>query len=208
MAAIDSGYGRVGDAASDIVLAAEQALRRGAAEDVRRMLDGREEVKALVLRGICELRDGHHGAAVPILERAIALDPSDAVAHAYLGLALVVMAKVTSARRVLDRALELAPQSFVVHLIEAQYSYRLGFYPMAVKQLEATLALGAPDTDSYALATNLLRLARDRARGNFVRETSFAGTWRRLMRWPRGLTRATCAIPFSVGRKSGRESMQ
>jgi tetratricopeptide (TPR) repeat protein len=183
------------------IAAAEAALRRGATVEARGLLVGRRDGRALVLLGISHLRDGCTTAAIEAFGAAAEAEPLDEIAHAYCALALVISGDVERAQAELDRAIALAPTSFTVHLIAAQFSYRLGCYPEAVRRLNTALALGAPDVDAYTLATNLLRLARERARGNFERRTNFA-PWERLLRWPPKLTRAMGHLGSAIRREA------
>jgi len=159
----DAGY-PVGPAVpvDPVLRAAEEALRRGGIGPARRLLVGRTDAPALVLRGICALREGDPRQAADIFAAAVARAPDDAVAHAYFALALVTIGEVAQAEEVLDCALALAPASFVVRLVAAQCAYRLGLYPAAARRVEEALALGAPDADSDARARALLQQARAR----------------------------------------------
>jgi tetratricopeptide (TPR) repeat protein len=159
----DAGY-PVGPAApaDPVICAAEEALRRGGIGPARRLLAGRTDAPAMVLLGICALREGDPRRAADIFAVAVARAPDDAVAHAYFALALVTIGEVARAEEVLDCALALAPASFVVRLVAAQCAYRLGLYPAAARRVEEALALGAPDADSDARARALLQQARAR----------------------------------------------
>ncbi len=167
------------------VVAAERALRRGAIQEARRRLAGRRDAPALVLGGFASFREGEVAAAVAAFADATRVAPNDAIAHAYLALALVSIGEVPAAQTSLERALSLSSESFVVRLIQAQVAYRLGMYPTTVGLLERALSRGAPDVEAYEQAATLLRIARERARGSFVRPGGFV----RLPRWPRWLTR-------------------
>lgn len=170
------------EAPSDDVIAAERALRRGALDEARHLLAGRQDARALVLLGVVALRAGDVQESKAVLANAASLAPHDAVAHAYSALALVLAGDVAEARSALGRALELAPDRFIVHVIHAQYWYRLGCYDEAMRLARAAMAVGAPDQEQYAFAAALLREARERARGTFVRGVrrgGGSGWWRR-----------------------------
>ncbi|MBX6771383.1 MAG: hypothetical protein IRY83_06635 [Chloroflexi bacterium] len=145
--------------ADPVICAAEEALRHGGIGPARRLLAGRTDAPALVLLGICALREGDPRRAADMFAAAVACAPDDAVAHAYFALALVTIGEVAQADDVLDCALTLAPASFVVRLVAAQCAYRLGLYPAAAQRAEEALALGAPDADSDARARALLQQA-------------------------------------------------
>ena len=172
------------------IAAAEAALRRGATAEARQMLAHCHDTRARILVGISYLREGQHQQATEVLATTVADSPDNGLAHAYYSLALVISGHVGTAQAALDRAVALEPASFAVRLIAAQFAYRLGFYPEAVRRLNAALALGAPDPESYVLASALLREARERARGNFERRIGVIRLTR-LVEWSRRVVDGT-----------------
>ncbi len=171
------------------IVAAERALRRGAIAEARRLLAGRGEAPALVLLGVCAWQESGPRDAIAWFRAATERSPDDGMAHGYLALALVSVGMVDAARDALDRALGLAPESFTVRLISAQYAYRLGLYPEAVRRLECALALGASDAASYALARALLQRVRDRGQGSFERRVGTVPLARLVARARQGMGR-------------------
>jgi predicted O-linked N-acetylglucosamine transferase (SPINDLY family) len=68
-----------------------------------------QQFESLHYLGVAHLQQGHPGAALPLLERALALGPNDPSLQANLGLALTSLGRAEQALRHLDRALALRP---------------------------------------------------------------------------------------------------
>jgi predicted O-linked N-acetylglucosamine transferase (SPINDLY family) len=68
-----------------------------------------QQFECLHYLGVAHLQQGHPGAALPLLERALAQGPNDPSLHANLGLALTSLGRPEQALRHLDRALALRP---------------------------------------------------------------------------------------------------
>jgi Tfp pilus assembly protein PilF len=91
-----------------------------------------------------------------LLRAAVRLAPELAVAHAYLGAALLAQGKERAARRALERAVRLDPSDFVVRTQRARYFLAGGRYREAFIELAVAL-WRAPDPGSRQLVRDLLR---------------------------------------------------
>jgi Tfp pilus assembly protein PilF len=109
--------------------------------------------------------------ALAILEPLCADEPSMAIARAYRGIAYLRLVRVADARDELEEAVRLAPESFICRSKYAEFLGRLGFFDQAVAQLDAALAVSAPDLESRRAAIELRQFCRDKAKGIYYRHT-------------------------------------
>lgn len=112
----------------------------------------RERIK----RGLKELERGKPGAARPLLEQAVALDPTDGYALGYLGTALLELGETASALTRLEQArARLGAQAWIAGNLAEAYS-RSGRYDAALATFRSAVALD-PSNLSFELgiATSL-----------------------------------------------------
>jgi predicted Zn-dependent protease len=110
----------------------------------------------LLGRAVAHLYLGQPAEAEKLLRAAVRLSPELAVAHAYLGAALLAQGKERAARRALERAVRLDPSNFVVRTQRARYFLAGGRYREAFIELAVAL-WRAPDPGSRQLVRDLLR---------------------------------------------------
>lgn len=97
--------------------ALQQALKLHLAGDIaaasrayRRILAAHpKHADALHLLGLTHIQSGRPGAAVPLIEKAIAVNPGLAAFHGNLGTAFLALGKLTEARRAYERAVAIHP---------------------------------------------------------------------------------------------------
>lgn len=149
------------------------------------LVDYPESVAAWLGAATAQARAGRYGASEDSLRRVLALDDTCAEAHAFLGMVLMERLAVDDARAELDRALTLAPESYIVRLKRGELLLRLGFARLATRELETALHLRPVDRDAVAYARSLLRVARERSAQSFERNVpslpDVAGAWQRFV---------------------------
>lgn len=135
------------------------------------------------------LEAGQWEAAEARLRAIAAEDPSPigGLAWAYLGRIHMLRFQMEEARLAFERALQQAPDHFVVRLERGVFFLRLGFYPDAIAELEAALQR-APAGPAREHAYRLLQRAWERGRGSFVRRAVLPDVigWLRSLRRGRG----------------------
>jgi len=109
--------------------------------------------------------------AIAYLKQSLSYDDTNAIAYAYLGAALVEKQQVDEAKEALKKALVLAPDEMLVQLKMGEFQYKLGFYPEAVKYLEAAVQLQAPNQATAQYLVALLEKARRANAKAFIRES-------------------------------------
>jgi tetratricopeptide (TPR) repeat protein len=117
------------------------------------------------------------------LERVRASAPWSAIVEAYIGGALLGLNRVSDAKDVLDDAVLRAPTDFYVLLKRGELYCRLGIYLTAVDALERASRIGVDDPIGREAVRRLLRFAREKSSGGFVRQlrartTGFTLKWR------------------------------
>ena len=116
------------------------------------------------------------------LEQVRASAPWSPVVEAYIGGALLGLNRVTDAKDTLDAALARAPNDFYVLLKRGEVYCRLGIYLTAVEALERASRMPVDDPVGREAVRRLLRFAREKNNGGFVRQlrarsTGFAVKW-------------------------------
>ncbi len=132
------------------------------------------------------LEAGQVEAAEAILRQVAEADGGTVggLAWAYLGRIRMLRFDVEAAQAALERALQQAPQHFVVRLERGVFFMRLGLYPQAIPELEAAFRY-APNRLARMHADRLLQRAVERSRGSFVRRAllpDLSRLWRPLRR--------------------------
>jgi TolB-like protein/Flp pilus assembly protein TadD len=94
-------------------------------------------------------RDSAMKAAMEAAERAVALDPGDAEAHAALGSALADRGEFVRAKASFDTALRMAPNAFEILTFYASWSATLGDLEGGAKFAERAISLN-PDYPMWA----------------------------------------------------------
>lgn len=98
------------------------------------------------LPGLCTLagtardKDGDSDAAAPAFRAALEQNPNDFDANLYLGAILLKQRKMDEAKKYLDEALELKPESVLARYEWALWKSTSGDYQAAVDQLEKLVA--------------------------------------------------------------------
>ena len=139
-------------------LVLEQALRRLPEEPSLR----------LALASVC-LQSGDYDRGLSELDLLRTTVGAAPVIEAYRAGALMALGRISEAKDVLDAAYAATPDDFYVALKRGELFCRLGIYPSAVEALERAVKADAADPLGREAARRLLRFARDKARGGFVR---------------------------------------
>lgn len=142
---------------TDAIATVQRAITLGDSADLR-----------VALATLC-LRRGDIDAASRELERAVQLDASCAIAHAYAGALLVRRGRVAEAGEALDRALGLAPDDLVVAMKLAEYFAVLGVLERARDELRRGLEDGGGSPDARIVAARMLEETEKRLRGSVTR---------------------------------------
>lgn len=140
----------------------------------------RREHEILLQHALTLLARNEAGTALAVLEPLCAERPLWAVARAYLGIALLRLARVADARAELEEAVRRAPESFICHAKYGEFLARLGFYDQAIVEIDAALAVTPPDVDSRYAAMELRQFAKDKSKGLFYRKAAYP-SFSRLM---------------------------
>ncbi len=118
---------------------------------------------------VAYLRKEENAKATIQLRFVLAQNPEDALAHTYLGAALLEEYQVDEAKAELDQALLLKPDDAVVRLKMGEFCYKIGLIPEAVAQLEIAYRLPAPSRETAHYIYNLLQKARHQNKNILVR---------------------------------------
>ena len=127
------------------------------------------EPMALFSLGAAYLQRGRYADALPLLTQAAEGNPLHAQSHAYLAMAYLHTYQPAEAREAMQRALELAPDDFIVNLKQGELLARLGYYRESIVPLEHALAVTSPDAASLDFTRRLLLFARQKAPNTFTR---------------------------------------
>jgi predicted Zn-dependent protease len=130
---------------------------------------------------LLQAADWEHG--LEHLEYLRANAPWSPVVEAYIGGALLGLNRVSDAKDTLDAAVARAPTDFYVLLKRGEVYCRMGIYLTAVDALERASGLTVDDPVGREAVRRLLRFAREKSRGGFVRKTR-ARTMGFRLRWP------------------------
>jgi predicted O-linked N-acetylglucosamine transferase (SPINDLY family) len=122
---------------------------------------------ALHLRGLIALDQGDLAGGIDFIQRSLAVNSDQAVAHSNLGNALLSAGEWQRARESFDRALSLKPDLIIAHYNRANALRSLGFYEQALAGYDHVLALNArhvPALNNHGLVLEALgRLDEARA---------------------------------------------
>lgn len=94
----------------------------------------------ITLDGMARDKDGDSKAAIPMFQIALQSNPNDFNANLYLGAILLKQRKMEEAKKYLDKALELNPQSTMARYESAMWMSTSGQYQAAADQLEKLAA--------------------------------------------------------------------
>jgi tetratricopeptide (TPR) repeat protein len=92
------------------------------------------------LDGTARDKDGDAKAAEPVFRQALQQNPSDFDANLYLGAILYQQRNMDEAKKYLDKALELKPESTMARYESAMWKSTSGDYQAAAEQLEKLVA--------------------------------------------------------------------
>jgi tetratricopeptide (TPR) repeat protein len=129
-----------------------------------------DDANARFYLGLTQLRVGEFGAAIPLLEQALQLDPSLEYIHSPLGLAYAQEQRYPEALSELQRAAQFDPQNAAVQFYQGYTLYQLKRYREALPPFERTLQLNPDPTLSvqYYRGLTLFTLEDDtKARAAF-----------------------------------------
>src|SRR5437773_1530687 len=141
---------------------------------------GDDPVRLLYATLLLQAADWENG--LQNLEQLRVSAPWSPVVEAYIGGALLGLNRVTDAKDTLDAALARAPNDFYVLLKRGEVYCRLGIYLTAVEALERASRMPVDDPVGREAVRRLLRFAREKNNGGFVRQlrarsTGFAVKW-------------------------------
>ncbi len=153
-------------------------------------------VKAL-RAGVIQLRREEWQTAIAELDRAVALEPEFAVAHAYRSSALLAIGRPADAQAAVDRALELEPNGFAANMKSGELAIRFGQLPLAEQRLLAAVRAATPASADERAATEMLTMVRTKLRKSITHTAvlprlpswrwgarSFRVRWRSVLRRP------------------------
>ena len=140
------------------------------------------------------LQGGELEAGLEHLQYVRASSPWSPVVEAYIGGALLSLNRVSDAKDTLDEAVRRAPNDFYVLLKRGELYCRLGIYLTAVEALERASRVGVDDPVAREAVRRLLRFARDKRAGGFVRQLRARTTGFSLKRPMRAAERQPTAI--------------
>jgi predicted Zn-dependent protease len=109
------------------------------------------------------------------LEQVRASAPWSPVVEAYIGGAQLGLNRVSQAKDTLDAAVAQAPDDFYVLLKRGEVYCRLGIYLTAVEALERASRISVDDPVGREAVRRLLRFAREKSSGGFVRQVRARG---------------------------------
>jgi tetratricopeptide (TPR) repeat protein len=141
-----------------------------ATADLAAAADATPDDSAALRHAVGRLAEGDAKTAIHVLERLCAEQPGWAIAHAYLGAAYLRLTRVADARDALERAVALAPESFICHYRYGEYLARLGFYDQALREFDLALARPAPDALTARAAADLREFCKTRMKGLYYRD--------------------------------------
>jgi len=150
-----------------------------------------EDADAYVALAALRLVAREGAEAESLLREALALDPTHAVAWAYLGALLLERAAVDESEDAFSVALAHGPEEFLVRLKRGEAHLRLGRTYDALQELTHAVMLPPPDAQVAAYARTLLAATRQQASRGIARtlgDVSGAGKPRteqprRFVRW-------------------------
>ena len=139
------------------------------------------------------------------LEQVRVSAPWSPVVEAYIGGALVGLNRVSDAKDTLDAAIALAPNDFYLLLKRGEVYCRLGIYQTAIDALERASHIAVDEPVGREAVRRLLRFARDKNIGGFVRQPR-AHTTGFTFKWPWRAAPPACAAarPRRVSPLRGR----
>ena len=117
------------------------------------------------------------------LEQLRVSAPWSPVVEAYIGGALLGLNRVSDAKDTLDAAIVLAPDDFYLLLKRGEVYCRLGIYQTAIDALERASRIAVDEPVGREAVRRLLRFAREKNNGGFVRQMR-AHTTGFTFKWP------------------------
>lgn len=121
-------------------------------------------------QGIADLQEGNAALAVAALSQSVALSPAFADGRVFLGIAHSLRAEIYPAIDQLERATELAPDSFIAQYALSQLYFKLRVVEKGYER--ANLALRCVrNLEQRKMLTQLLREEKQRERNGIPRPT-------------------------------------
>ena len=111
------------------------------------------------------------GEAEKLARIYLADAPTNAGAHALLGASLMMQYRVSDAGEAFDKALELAPDDFIVCWEHAVYLSRLGRYTEAARETQHAMEVASSQSD-FERARDAWRTLTQRSQGNFAHQSA------------------------------------
>lgn len=130
--------------------AASSPCAEAAGELLRIFAASLSDAHAFAQAGILLFQHGEPGFALRMLERAVALEPAYAEAHAYRGAVLAELGRPAS--EAFQRALELDPDCLLAHYFLGRYHLRFGLGGPARQEFQTVLRL---DPDNPAVYVDI-----------------------------------------------------
>lgn len=118
------------------------------------------------------LKSGLVAEAEARLRASIQEAPAEVELRLILADVLVQRFEIQEAGALLDEALAMAPDEFMVRLRRGELLTRVGRDPEALSELDAAQQLPAPNVQALVFCRELRRCVADRARGSFVRQST------------------------------------
>ena len=123
----------------------------------------RGDLQALKQLGLVMLAQlGRTDEALAAFDRALAIDPQDAEAHNYRGVALALLGRIDEALAAFDRALAINPQDAKAHDYRGAVLAQLGRMDEALAAFDRALAINPQDAEAHhnrgAVLTQLGRM--------------------------------------------------
>jgi tetratricopeptide (TPR) repeat protein len=142
-----------------------------------------DDHQARLMYAVLLLRVADWTGGLEHLERLRATAPWSPVVEAYIGGALLGLNRVMDAKETLDAAVARAPDDFYVLFKRGEVYCRLGIFLIAVEALERASRITVEDPGGREAVARLLKFARDKSAGGFVRtararRAGFAFKWR------------------------------
>ena len=119
-------------------------------------------------RGLTLIENGEPGEAATMFARVLECSPSFAEGHICLGVAHAMTSRIYPAVDHLERAVELAPESFMAHFLLAQLNFKLRIPQKGYEQAERALRCAA-SREERKMVARLLQQERERERNGIAR---------------------------------------
>ena len=121
--------------------------------------------------------------AIELLESLRDQHADSAIVRAYLGIAYLRACRVADAREELELAVKMAPESFICRSKLGEFFARLGFYDLALEQLDVAIGVTPPNAEAKLAALELRQHCREKSRGLYYRPLRYPSIHFHMPRW-------------------------